>query len=117
MNHKLVTVADRFEYEGKLHYNCQTTRVHTATDFEGGKVTMGVTHFLPNGYADVRPAAYEMIYTCLLGKIAIQIVDGDVNTEYVLDAGDSIRMMPGVQRGCRVIGPDYCDLQVVIING
>ena len=116
MSHKVVTVADRFEYEGKLHYNCQTTRLHTNTDLEGGKITMGVTHFLPNGYADIRPAAFEMVYTCLLGKIAIQIRDEGVETEYILNAGDSIRMMPGCERGCRVIGPDYCDLQVVIVN-
>ena len=114
MSHKFVKVEDRFEYEGKNHYNCQTTRVHTYDDFEGGRLTMGVTHFLPNGYADVREAANEMIYTCLSGKIAIPVVDDGVETEYVLDPGDSVRFMPGCARGIKVLGTECADMQVVI---
>ena len=47
MLYKVMKGADAWEYEGKGHYNCKATRLHTFDDFEGGKLTMGLTHFFP----------------------------------------------------------------------
>ncbi len=113
MLYKVTKAEDAFEYEGKGHFNCQATRLHTNTDFEGGKLTMGLTHFLPNGGAEIRPANFEMIYMCMSGQITIPI--GNDGTEHVMNPGDSIRFMPGAERGIRVTSKCCADMLVVMI--
>lgn len=101
MLYKVMKGADAWEYEGKGHYDCKATRLHTNTDFEGGKLTMGLTHFFPHGGAYVRQTNFEMIYYVKKGNLTIITADTEdgEQTRHQLVEGDSVRFMPGACRG------------------
>ncbi len=124
MLYKYVKAEDAWEYEGKGHYNCQATRLHTFSDMEGCKLTMGLTHFLPNGGAFIREANFEMIYFCVSGQITIPVSasgktgeDGEViaEEEFVMNPGDSVHFAKGAFRGIRVTSKGCADMLVVMI--
>ena len=99
--YKVMKGEDAWEYEGKGHYTCKATRLHTFDDFEGGKLTMGLTHFFPHGGAYVRETNMEMIYYVKKGNLTIITADTEdgEQTRHQLVEGDSIRFMPGACRG------------------
>ena len=99
--YKVMKGADAWEYEGKGHYTCKATRLHTFDDFEGGKLTMGLTHFFPHGGAYVRETNFEMIYYVKKGNLTIITADTEdgEQTRHHLVEGDSVRFMPGACRG------------------
>ena len=103
MLYKVMKGVDAWEYEGKGHYTCKPTRLHTNTDFEGGKLTMGITYFFPGGGAYVREANFEMIYFVKKGNLTIITADSEdenaERTRHQLVEGDSVRFMPGACRG------------------
>lgn len=120
--YKLMRGADAWEYEGKGHYNCKATRLHTNTDMEGGKLTMGLTHFFPGkdgqpgGGAFVREAGNEMIYYVKKGNLTIITADTEdgPQTRHQLVEGDSIRFMPGCCRGIDNESDEIVQMLVII---
>ena len=124
--YRVMKGADAWEYEGKGHYNCKATRLHTFDDFEGGKLTMGLTHFFPakdgqpGGGAYVRQAAFEMIYYVKKGNLTIITADEETDdpakmTRHDLVEGDSIRFMPGACRGIDNVSDEIVQMLVVMI--
>lgn len=107
-----------WEYDGKGHFTCICHRFHTAAkELEGSKLTMSYTEFLPEGGAEYREAALEMIYCVAKGELVIicgESEDGP-KTEYKLAAGESVHMMPGTWRGIRNESGANADLAVIIM--
>lgn len=123
MLYRVMKGADAWEYEGKGHFNCKATRLHTFDDFEGGKLTMGLTHFFPakdgqpGGGAFVRETGFEMIYYVKKGNLTIITADTEdgPQTRHELVEGDSVRFMPGACRGIANESDEVVQMLVVMI--
>ena len=117
MLYRVQKLEDIFEYEGKGHFTCKATRLHTCTDMEGGQLTMGITHFFPHGGAFVRETQFEMIYYALKGGITIITADTEdgEQTRHYLKEGESIRFMPGACRGIDNDTEETVQMMVVMI--
>lgn len=113
MLYKVTKAEEAFQYFPPLHYDVRCTRLHTNTDLEGGKLTLGLSHFLPEGGAEMAEANLEMCYYIQKGEMTVQIEND--NTEYVLHAGDSIRFMPGTKRAPKNTGLHVAEMLVMMI--
>ena len=67
--YKVTKAEDAFQYFPAGHYDVRCTRLHTADDLEGGKLTLGLSHFLPQGGAEMAEATLEMCYYIQAGEI------------------------------------------------
>ncbi len=95
-------------YEAAGHYGCWGAQYVKA---EGAsKLTVNVSHFLPNGGADMG-AGPERAYYVLSGSIK---VTGRTEA-HVLEAGDVIHIATGEERAITVVGQQPASLLVVIV--
>ncbi len=74
------------------------------------KLTVSVSHFLPNGGADMG-AVPELAYYVLSGSITVK----GKTEEYVLDAGDLIHLAAGEDRAMKVNSQVPASLLVMIV--
>ena len=111
--YKVTKAEDAFQYFPPGHFDVRCTRLHTADDLEGGKLTRGLSHFLPEGGAEMAEATLEMCYYIQKGEMTVA-VEND-NTEYVLHAGDSIRFMPGTKRAPKNTGIHVAEMLVMML--
>jgi len=99
MRYKVTLREEATRYEAKGHYDVRTTRLHNPTDIDDGTVTMGLSHFLPGGGAEMSPARSEMVYYIVEGEMTITLKGEDGTEETrVLRSGDSIHFAAGVER-------------------
>jgi quercetin dioxygenase-like cupin family protein len=73
--------------------------------------TVGLSHFLPGGGAEMDAGLTEKIYVVLEGEITITLGD---SSEYVLCKLDSCLIGPGEARAVRVDGNDVATILVVM---
>ena len=66
--YKVTKAEDAFQYFPAGHYDVRCTRLHTADDLEGGKLTLGLSHFLPQGGVEDFVSAQDH-FGHLIGKI------------------------------------------------
>ena len=49
MSYKVVRKNEAYEYQAAGHFKVLTTRLHDPEDVNDGRITMGLSHFLPGG--------------------------------------------------------------------
>jgi uncharacterized cupin superfamily protein len=98
--YKVTKAAEAYKYEAPLHYDVRTTRLHDADDVNG-QITLGLSHFLPGGGAEMGKVPKELVYYIIEGEMTIT-TDDDVRT--VLRKGDSIHFGPDQGRSCKNTG-------------
>lgn len=81
-------------YDAPGHYDVRTLRLHNPDDVQDGKITLGISHFLPNGGAEFAKAPVELLYYIISGEMTIK-TEKDI---FVLKAGDSIHFAKGEGR-------------------
>ena len=76
------------------------------------RLTVSISHFLPNGGADMMaiPERIELIYYVLSGSITIQVKTG----EHILNVGDLVHFGAGDERAIKVNGQVPASILVVI---
>ena len=117
MSHKFTPFDGYTTYEGKGHFECLTTRLHNADEVNEGHTTMGLTHFLPGGGANVAPVNFEMIYYIISGEMTVELYDDNDNCEkVVLHAGDSVHFGKGTKRGCLNTGIVSAQMMTIMIK-
>jgi quercetin dioxygenase-like cupin family protein len=84
---------DAKSYEAPGHYDMKALRLHNAADVEG-KITLGLSHFLPGGGAQFGKAPIELLYAVTAGELTVT-TDNETVT---LKAGDSIHFAPQTGR-------------------
>jgi len=112
MSYKVVRANEAYKYDAPGHYDVLTTRLHNPTDVNEGRVTMGLSHFLPGGGAEMKTSPAEIIYYIVSGEMTIYTEDG----EYCLKAGDSIHLGPNTPRGCKNTGIVAAQMLVIVVN-
>ena len=91
---KVTRATEAKQYEALGHYDVRTLRLHNPVDVEEGKITMGISHFLPGGGAEFGKAPAELLYYIISGEMTVT-TEKDV---FVLKAGDSIHFAAGEGR-------------------
>lgn len=90
MSYKVTKKEEAVVYDPAGHYDMRATRLHNPDDV-GGSITLGLSHFLPGGGAEMGKAPVELLYFVLEGEMTVTTDDGVV---HVLHAGDSIHFAP-----------------------
>ena len=117
MSYKVTRKNEAYKYEAKGHFDCSTTRLHDPQDVNEGTIVNGVTHFLPGGGSNVGPANFEMVYYVLSGEMTVTLYDdNDVESVYVLKAGDSVHFGKGTKRGCLNTGIESAQMMTIMIK-
>ncbi len=95
-------------YQAPAHYGQWGSQYFKA---EGSsRLTVSVSHFLPNGGAEMK-AVPELIYYVLSGSIIVQ-----ANAEeQILNTGDLVHFDAGEERAFKVNGQTPASLLVVIV--
>lgn len=107
-----VTAADEaVEYDPAGHHDVVATRLHNGDDV-GANITLGLSYYEPGGYAEMGAAPVELLYYVVSGEITVTMGDGK---EFVLKAGDSIHMAPGVERSPKNTGDTVAEMLVAIV--
>lgn len=110
MSYKIVRKEDAVFYEAPGHYDMRPTRLHNPQDVNEGRITMGLSHFLPGGGCKLGSNALESIYYILEGEMDLTTEEG-ITT---LHAGDSFHCGPGTQKAIQNNGPVCCQMLVIL---
>lgn len=97
-------------YEAPNHFDVRSLRLQ---GFENGGPTsfwVGLSHILPGGGAGPDASPLEKVYVVLAGRVRLN-ADGE---ECVLEALDSVRIGPNVQRKVTNPGNDVATMLVVM---
>ena len=109
MSYKVTRANEALRYEANGHYDVRTTRLHNAADVDG-KITLGLSHFLPGGGAEMGKAPVELLYYIVEGEMTVTTDDGHV---HILHAGDSIHFSPEQGRESKNTGITTAQMIVV----
>ena len=98
-------------YDAPKHFDMRSLRLQ-GFDVSSSKFAwVGLSHFLPQGGADMDVGALEKIYVVLSGEITIDLADGSTQ---VLKALDSCLIPAGEGRAIRNAGNDVATMLVVM---
>jgi quercetin dioxygenase-like cupin family protein len=90
MSYKVTRTTETVIYNPPGHFDMKATRLHSAGDV-GGNITLGLSHFLPGGGAEMAEAPIELLYYIIEGEMTVGTPDGK---KHVLHTGDSIHFSP-----------------------
>ena len=77
------------------------------------RLNVGISHFLPNGGAEMYPSPTERGYFGISGSILVKGKKGD---EYVVGPGDMLFIPPGEERSIEVVGAEPATMLVIIVK-
>jgi quercetin dioxygenase-like cupin family protein len=106
---KLVKVGEGATYDAPKHFNywsIKKLQPETCTK----NLTVGVSHFLPSGGAEMGASPLERVYFCIEGSITVK----GKTEEYKLETGDCIYIAPGEERSFKVSNTKPATLLVIM---
>ena len=95
-------------YDAPKHFDMRSLRLQGFDMSASRFAWVGVSHFLPQGGAEMDAGALEKIYVVLEGEVTVQLADG---TQHVLKALDSCHIPGGEARIHLTIGIHNMDEQ------
>lgn len=102
-----------YPYEAPGHMECKLTRLHDPQDVEGGRMIMGLSHFLPaGGGTEYGANPLESIYYVIKGKLLFKGGDG---VETLLEEGDSVHIAPGSAKSVTNVGTETAQMLVCLL--
>ena len=117
MSFKIVRKDEAVTYFPAKHYDMRATRLHNPADVNQGKITMGLSHFLPGGGCEYGSNAKESIYYILKGQLDLEVEVGTPDeVKTTLHEGDSFHCGPNTQKGIKNNGSETTQMLVVIVN-
>jgi mannose-6-phosphate isomerase-like protein (cupin superfamily) len=105
----------RFEeaprYDAPKHFDMRSLRLQGFDVSQSKFAWVGLSHFLPEGGAEMDAGALEKIYVVLAGEVTIKLGDG---TSHVLKPLDSCHIPGGEARSIRNDGNGMATMLVVM---
>jgi quercetin dioxygenase-like cupin family protein len=77
------------------------------------RLSIGISHFLPQGGAEMYASPAERIYFGIAGSLIVRGKNGD---EYVVEPGDVLYISPGEERSIEAVGTEPATMLVVIVK-
>lgn len=112
MSYKITRRAEASFYEAPGHYDMRPTRLHNPGEVNGGRMIMGLSHFLPGGGCEFGDNPLESIYYIVEGEMDLETEDGTTTT---LRQGDSFHCGPGTKKGIKNNGAVTCQMLVCLL--
>ncbi len=92
---KKVELQDAKSYSPPKHFNMTALRLHGKEETGTQQFWMGLSHFLPNGGAEMDASPTEKLYFVLEGEVTVTTPD---KQSHVLKAWDSLYVGPSEAR-------------------
>jgi quercetin dioxygenase-like cupin family protein len=108
---KLVQHGEGEAYQAKGHFSCYPMN-KLVVEKDTRRLTVGMSHFLPGGGAEMSSSPKERAYYVLSGSIKIS----GKSDEFVLRPGDLIYIGPGEERSFTVLGNEPATILVTIVD-
>lgn len=108
---KLIKKAQGIPYEAKGHQGCWAFRKLEASK-ESRRLTVGISHFLPQGGAEMSSSPKERAYFVISGTMLVK----GKREEFELHPGDLIYIGPGEEREIQVLGTEPVTSLVMIVD-
>ena len=105
---KLVKYGEGDEYQAPGHTRCRVANKLVAGK-DNKRLTIGMSHFLPGGGAEMSSAPLDRVYYVLSGSIKLT----GKTEKYVLGAGDMLLIGAGEERAFEAVGPEPTTMLVV----
>jgi len=77
------------------------------------RLSVGLSHFLPQGGAEMYASPTERIYFGVSGSIMVKGKKGD---EYIVEPGDVLYIPPNEERSIEAVGTEPASMLVVIVK-
>jgi quercetin dioxygenase-like cupin family protein len=108
---KLIKHGQGVQYDAKGHFSCYAmNKLIVGQDTK--KLTVGVSHFLPGGGAQMSSSPKERAYYVISGSIKIT----GKNEEYEVSADDLIYIGAGEERSFQAMGTKPATILVMIVD-
>jgi quercetin dioxygenase-like cupin family protein len=108
---QITRFADARRYDAPKHFDMRSLRLQ-GFDVSASKFAwVGLSHFLPQGGAEMDAGPLEKIYVVLAGEVTIELGDG---TQHILKALDSCHIPGGEARSISNRGNDIATMLVVM---
>jgi mannose-6-phosphate isomerase-like protein (cupin superfamily) len=108
---KVVRIGEGNLYEAKGHFNCSCMNKLIAGQ-DTRRTNIGISHFLPEGGAEMTSSPKERVYVVLSGRIKVR----GKNEEHILEARHMIYIAPGEERAFKVEGTEPASILVIITD-
>lgn len=95
---QITRFADAPRYDAPKHFDMRSLRLQGFDTSAAWFAWVGVSHFLPQGGAEMDAGPLEKIYVVLEGEVTVELADG---TTHVLKAMDSCHIPGGEARAIR----------------
>jgi mannose-6-phosphate isomerase-like protein (cupin superfamily) len=102
---------DAKRYDAPKHFDMRSLRLQGFEASDSWFAWVGISHFLPQGGAEMDAGPLEKIYVVLAGKVTIVLGDGSL---HVLGALDSCHIPGGEARAVRNDGNSVATMLVVM---
>lgn len=106
---KMVRAGEGRVYEAKKHFHMWGMKM-VSPEVETLGLTVSISHFLPNGGAEMSASTAERAYYVLTGSITVR----GREEEYVLEPGDLIYIPPGEEREITINNNQPASILVVV---
>jgi mannose-6-phosphate isomerase-like protein (cupin superfamily) len=108
---QITRFADARRYDAPKHFDMRSLRLQ-GFDISASKFAwVGLSHFLPQGGAEMDAGALEKIYVVLAGEVTIELGDG---TLHVLNPLDSCHIPGDEARSIRNLGNAVATMLVLM---
>lgn len=107
---KLVKKEEGTPYEAPKHFNVWSSR--KLTDADTKRLSVSISHFLPNGGVEMSGSPPEKMYYVISGSMQVRTK----NQEVILEPGDIVYFEPDEEREIKVVGNDVCTILVCIVK-
>lgn len=108
---KTVKASAGTSYDAKKHFNMWGMKKICPQDGTA-RLTVSMSHFLPNGGGEMSSSDKERVYYVLSGSITVR----GKNEEHFLEAGDMIYIAPGEERSIETNGVQPATTLVIVVD-
>ena len=107
---KTIKATEGTPYDAAKHFN--VWGVKKITEEQTRRTTVSLSHFLPNGGAEMSSSDKERVYYIVEGSITVN----GKNEKHVLNPGDLIYIGPGEERDMVINGGKPAEVLVIIVT-
>jgi quercetin dioxygenase-like cupin family protein len=108
---RLVKVGEGQPYSAPHHFNYWSIK-KIVPNVDSRRITVGVSHFLPGGGAEMSSSKTERVYFCIEGRISVKGKDHEFN----LEQGDMIYINPNEDRSFEVSNTKPATILVIMVE-
>jgi glyoxylate utilization-related uncharacterized protein len=108
---QITLLAEARRYDAPKHFDMRSLRLQGFDASASQFAWVGLSHFLPQGGAEMDAGALEKIYVVLAGEVTVELGDG---TRHVLEALDSCHIPGGEARAIRNDGNNVATMLVIM---